>query len=483
MLKSKLILALKTLSKKELKRFAEFVRSPYFNKHKEVTLLADYLITQAPTFTTVRKTQKEYIYNILFPQKAYDDNYFASIINKLLKLLEAFFVVEQQENDEEQKAALLLKALRTRKLTKHHHTYQKKIQKLIFKKNRVLDKQAFLEYKYHQEMYAWSIEQNIKTDSKMVELTSNQLDVYYWIERMQIACEMVSRDQQITTDYDYRYILMIEHYLKKETAILNKYPLLNIYLIIFNLIKAHTNNNQYLLLKREFEKNAPQIHFTKQKTIYNYLLNYCIYQTNSGNYEYYQETLYWYKSSLRKGLIYINGYLPTSQYTNIITVALRIKKFDWTKSFIEEYKERLPPKEKTNCYLSNLATLYYEEKKYDEVLGTVQNIKLTDTNYYMRTKLLQLKVYYELSEWTALGPLLESFNTFLNRYDEKNGAYKNMLLNMIFILKKLYRLKTKKVWMEKEKFNQKYLIIQQELENHKSISNKTWLCEKLLELQ
>ena len=65
MLRNNLIKILNTFSRKEMTRFVEFSRSPYFNKHEEVGMLIDYLNKTYPNFNA-QNCQREVIFKITF---------------------------------------------------------------------------------------------------------------------------------------------------------------------------------------------------------------------------------------------------------------------------------------------------------------------------------------------------------------------------------------------------------------------------------
>jgi len=68
---SQLIKLLKTFDTKEIKRFSEFISSPYFNKNKNVIKLYEVVIKAYPDF---EKITRENIFFKLFPGKKYNGN-------------------------------------------------------------------------------------------------------------------------------------------------------------------------------------------------------------------------------------------------------------------------------------------------------------------------------------------------------------------------------------------------------------------------
>ena len=69
------------------------------------------------------------------------------------------------------------------------------------------------------------------------------------------------------------------------------------------------------------------------------------------------------KNLLEKELIYVDGELGPLNFQNIIIIALRLGKYDWTENFIHKYKHRLPDALRENAVTFNLARLYFYPKK------------------------------------------------------------------------------------------------------------------------
>ena len=69
MKKSKLISVLQAFDREDLKRFGEFLDSPYFNKNKELVRLYALLRKQAPGFPESR-VDRYFIWRQLYPRRA-----------------------------------------------------------------------------------------------------------------------------------------------------------------------------------------------------------------------------------------------------------------------------------------------------------------------------------------------------------------------------------------------------------------------------
>ena len=73
MINSEAITLLKTLSPKELKKFRDFLNSPYHNKNKKLCEIFQELRKYCPSFSG-RNFTKERLYKKLYKKEKYSDN-------------------------------------------------------------------------------------------------------------------------------------------------------------------------------------------------------------------------------------------------------------------------------------------------------------------------------------------------------------------------------------------------------------------------
>ena len=118
---------------------------------------------------------------------------------------------------------------------------------------------------------------------------------------------------------------------------------------------------------------------------------------------------------LESGLLYSEGVLPPWHYTNIVTLGCDIKENERTMKFITEQKEKLPLAERDNTYTYNLASLHYAQQNYEEAIASLQKVAFTDVYYNLLTRILMLKIYFEINNGKALESTLETFRIYLLR--------------------------------------------------------------------
>ena len=83
---------LKTLSKDEVQKFADFISSPYFNKKSRLMKLFNALIKNYPGFNDEWFNKKN-LYQKLYPGKVYHDSTIRDMLSDLLQLSKEFLIV------------------------------------------------------------------------------------------------------------------------------------------------------------------------------------------------------------------------------------------------------------------------------------------------------------------------------------------------------------------------------------------------------
>ena len=118
MLNSKLITLLQSLDRTQWTRLGKFIQSPFFNESQELIRLFELLDNH---FKTHREKQlsKTLIWNHLFPNRSYKDDFFRRICSDLTKQIEHFLAYSLFTEDHLTEQITLLDALNRPQLNKH----------------------------------------------------------------------------------------------------------------------------------------------------------------------------------------------------------------------------------------------------------------------------------------------------------------------------------------------------------------------------
>lgn len=466
---TKLITLLQKMSSTELRRFHEYVFSPFFNKNRKVQLLLNILLEYSPEFDS-SFLDKKVVFEKIFMDQSYDELKINNVISDLLQLLYGYLAQKHFSQQSLLQKKYVLKELFQKDAPQHFGKTIRRYRQLE-EKNTERSFDYFLEKKDFYSQLDQFVQTKVKRQyDENLQLESDSLDLSYFINKLHIACNMIGRNTVINANYHCDFLEEILIFCQKNDY-LEKYPALKVYYKTIQMLEGKGEASFYFDLKKSLVEHYHIFPQEELFTLYNYALNFCIKKINSGQNIFYQEILELYKVLLDRKIIFLDGYLSQWTYKNIVTTGIRLKEFDWTKEFIYKYQETLLVNERNNALAYNLAALYHAQGDYRNTLSQLQDVEFTDTNYHLGAKILQLKSYYELDEAEAFLALIEAFKKYIRRSKDLSDYRKKANANFLKLAKKIFQIKGRKG----KTVDQKRKKIKEDLTQLEPIANKSWL--------
>lgn len=476
MQKTKIIDILRYFSTRELAVFRDFVYSPFFNKNQKIQKLCDLILQYAPDFQHPA-LEKRNVFAQVFGKGKYNELQINNIISDLLQLAYGFLAQHSMAGNPQLEKSHLLEELLNRDIYHHIDRTAKRYRQLQEQTSFRNHQYFYDEYTFYEKLDRNFLAQPKRRYDENLQLENDNLDRYYFSNKLRIACDMASRNIVIKAGYVCHFIDDLLGHYENNYQDFQDIPALSVYYNVLQMLQEEENENHYKKLKATLIDHATL--FPKQElwTLYKYALNFCIKKINSGKSVYYHEVLDLYKILLEQKIIFHNGLLTQWTFKNIITVGIRLEAFDWTENFIGEYESYLLPEEKFNAVTYNRAALFSARKMYKEALRELHNVEFTDSSYHLGAKIIQIKSYYELEETEALFALIETFRKYLLRNRDLADYRKKANANMLNLTKSIYNLKTSAKTLNTSAFNRKYRVIEEKLRSLHPIANKDWLDE------
>ena len=492
MVNNNVIRILGKLSRREMTRFSEFAHSPYFNKHRDVRNLVDYLSQIYPDFSD-KKCCRELIFQHLYPALPNNQQQLAIIFTYTLRLLEQFLVMEQAGKDSIfENKQLYFKALREWDLLfLLKNDWQEnfgQVNGTTSKKNAVALPVIQQDSHYFETRHRLAAEHDAiamqlgKNDGEFLVEKQQWLDAFYLTEKLKDACEMYQRSMLLKKKFEEDNLLkkMVEE-VRDAPEMYEQFAPVVVFARLYNLLKS-SDLNLY----------APTLEFIRQQirllplptvqVIYNYLQNFCIQQINLGNQDFLRELFELYRFQLEHDLLIVAGHLPEWHFKNIVTTGLRLDEHEWVRSFLENYRNRLRPEVGENAYSYNLAAYFYHLENYNQVLRSLLQVEYTDVRYNLDAKSLLLRTYYDLEADEALHSLTEAFKQYLKRNKSLSEFQKKGYFNLLTFARKAFRLKTSRAFTAHQKWSGDFQKLQAELASAETVFNRSWLEGKVEEM-
>jgi len=469
---SKIYSILEHFDKYEQNRFRKYLCSPYFNKDATLLSLFELLLKD---INSKRRADlsKDSIWTRLISGKKYDDVRFRKYCSDLLKLLEGFLAQQVYDANPLHQATYLIDAVSKKKMEKLYNTTMKTARRLSDQQIHRPASYYYYQYEIEKNFYDLFDFEKKRADRTNMEAIANNLDYFYLAEKLRMYCAVLA--QQTFSSQEYK-LLFIDEILSHIREInLDEVPPVAIYYQVYLTIAYKDDVEHYYKLKELLDLYS--LNFTKQEalSLYYSAINYSIQKLNSGNQEFVEEVFNIYNNLIEKEIIFVNNELSPWDFKNIIVIALRLGKFEWTESFIKNYNNKLPEESRENAVTYNLAQLYFYQKRYDQVIQQLSNVEYEDVSYNLNSKTMLIATYYETDELIPLYSLFDSFNAYLNRNrkipDDRKKYYKNLIKY------------TKKITKLPPGSKQAVEKLKKEVVETPNIVNKNWLKEKIAELE
>ena len=470
-----LISLLKILTTRERTRFGQYIQSPFFNRHEKLIALYDWLQQFAPGYDQ-KELNRKAAWNAMYTNKPYDELRLNNFTSNLTQLLYSFLAYLQYEQEPLQERLYLFEELLNRQQEKQLSANAKRARQL-------LDTMEGRSYGYHlwasrleEQMDKMELHKQQRRYTRHLQQENDELDLYYWINKLRIACDMSSRQAIFKAGYQPTFITFIREQNEAYGVFQDAAPI-RVYLTTLAMLEERENSQHFFELKELLKEHTNAFPKDELSILYHYALNYCISRINSGEDNYYQQVLSLYQSMLENGLLILHGHLSQFAYKNIATTGIRLKAYDWTESFLNDYKKYLLPEEQENAIAYNSAALWYAKGDYKKALHFLQNVEFTDTSYHLGVKIIQLKSYYELQETEAFYSLLEAFKKYILRKSSLSDYRRKANTYFLQIARRLYQLRELKEVSFTTTFEKKRQALKKVIDEKEPLANKAWLLE------
>jgi len=485
MYNSKIIGLLKTFSSLELKKFEDFVNSPFFNKVQNVSRLFDAIKGYYPHFNS-EMLGKQKIYDKLYPGKKYNDERMRNLSSDLLNLGKEFLSQTKFLSDPFFPDKFLLDGLKEKKLDTLYNKHLKSTEDYLENTHR-FDGNYFL-CKTHLEIsrITFYLSRNMLESYFKSYLDFSEHIVVYLLLELVAASEGMNRSglmlnldlknnlvQMLIKDVDFKK--SIEHLRKKDS----KYAgLLEIYYAKYNAFLKPDTDSYYFEYRDLFYTNINPLSRKEKYNLYTDLLAICHIKIRSGKENFKKEAFEIYKKMLNEGTYsYLeNDFMNVIFYRGIVYRCVALEEIDWLEKFTRQYLDKLDPAYREDMSLYSQAIIQFIRKDFEKTLECFSRISSDSFEIKLDIKNFSLICYYELNAIEQVLSLIDSYEHFILK--NKSVSLQSKLFYGKFI--KYTRLLIK-IKLKSKNFN--FSKLKKEVINDLEIANKSWLLEKIKDLE
>lgn len=477
---SKLIATLRSLNKRELSRFQEYVNTPYFNKQSDVSGLLNQLVVHAPDYPA-ENIQKEKVFATLFPDKAYHQQRMREVMAGLYRLLRNYLAQLNWEQTEYAQELAALDQYRKRGLDGVFQKELNAIRKKLATNQQLESAHYFTEFELARIANLHFGQQQRRVHDTSLQEKADSLDTWFLYLQLMESCEMLNRKQVMGTAYEPGILAHLDTYLAGDPAPMQHAPPIRIYYQVQRLL-LYQEIEDYHQLVDLLDQWHEHLHPGEARNLYKHAQNYCIRKINAGEPSFSEELFNLYRRLLENQLILTSEQIIHTDYKNIVTVGIRLGETEWVKEFIENYHPLVAQPHRENVYHFSLANLYAETGQNRRAIRLLQSVTFTDTFYQVSARMLLLRVYYETEEWDLAYYQIESFKLFLKRNKDIAPDTRNNHLVFLRLYKRLIQLQERQFFLKKSDFLLRLEKIYSQFEMPIKVSNRQWLASKLSEI-
>ncbi|MCB0572348.1 MAG: hypothetical protein KDC66_21420 [Phaeodactylibacter sp.] len=455
---------IRSFSRQGLRQARQWLASPYHNQRADMQLLFDHLAEAAERGVP---PERRSTWAVLFPGAPYDDQQLRLMVSYLFKLLERFLALRELEASPFLGGQLLLQAYRRRQLPRHFahafHYEQKQ-----------LERQPLRHPEYHQAHYALELEhyqmesaQGRTRELNLQEL-EEQLTFAFLAMKLRQGCFALAHQAVFNTHYS----LALE---EEILALAARQPYTDkpAVAVYYHGYQAMRHPEQEELFPPFREKLMEALEVFPQEELRDLFLlgiNLCISKINRNRSAFLREALELYRRGIEAGILIEDGRLSRFTYNNVIGIALRLQELSWAERFLHQYRPLLEPEQQEATFSLNAARLAFAGKDYGLALTHLQRADYKDLINNLVAKTLQLKAYYELSEFDLLDSHLKTMQAFLRR-NRRLGYHQQNYGNIVRFTRRLLALRPGDEAASK--------ALQQAIESAGPLTEKGWLLEKV----
>ena len=475
MISKKLSDLLASFSKKEIKRFGEFLRSPYHNRQKYVTYFFEAIVPYYPSFSAP-ELQKERVFDVLYPNKSYNDTRMRNLTSDLLALAEKFTAQQQFENDRVSGQVYLLETLPARELDK---MFERKFGRFFgavrgeSAKNEIdyLDRLRLLEAR---SIYVNRRKTNdAKANFECYQGIVNETIKFFLASLFKNYSIILNKETTFFKyEYDTRFIDTIIWYMEGVIAEYEEDICIMLYYYFCVFYRNYDEKSFKTLEKFTFE-NFNKIDKRDLLNAITNMVNYCRRQALAGEAGYEVRALNLFKLALNENLWNEQNKIRPNIFRGIVSTAGNAGELKWCENFIQTYSGLQPPEHITSNTLLARGRLCFDKKEYSSAIEYLSRVKPIDATYKYETDTLMIRIYYEQGEIEAYLDKVKSFKKWVKNNKTKISArYRATFSEMAAYFERLMQL-----MLEPDEFRLNKMV--QEISENKLLVNRLWFLKKL----
>lgn len=382
---NKLVQALATMDKKEVRAFSKYIQALH-GKHKAAMALFRYLKTAHPELDSP-ELEKSNVMRKVLPQGAKNPE--KRILNessRLYKWLEEFLLLEKlREKDSPAREKLMAEIFRERKLS---HLFYLKVEGFLSKYDPKAPPchWAILDALYMQHLLYYYSDPNQSLHDKGAQDLQGLMEkagAFFLASQLQYGCEMANRQNVLRETYSFDYRKLVRN---AEEQGMTAASLLHQAFFLASRLLADKRIVDYHTLKGFFTAHYDTFHPEAQQILQGYLVNFAATQIRQKKHDFIEEVFNLYDFEMTNQIFFEQGLISSLRFINIISVACALRKLDRAAAFVDKWHPFLRADVREETLAVARAMICFENTQFSRARELLVSLKHQDPQMEIRIR-------------------------------------------------------------------------------------------------
>lgn len=486
MLSNSTVEILKRLSPAELKRFGDFINSPYHNSTSSLEKIYKIVLKARPDYASPALEYKN-MWKKIFPLEEYKEKRIKNLYADFSSILKKFLGFEELNNKSYELDLLISESLSARNLFEASEKFIKKsiakhdtglitdhVKLLYNQRINITQRDNFHEYSNEKKENEYRNIITIISESAITKFLRVTFTEAYTIATE----EAISSEEGVMMMDAFLNAFDMDKFLetlKKENH--KYYSYLKINYALYYHMKFDISEEQFNELKSEVFKIIHKIEKWEAFTFIFRTIDLVLVKLVRSNSKYYRDIL-----DLANLFIELKIF-PDESDSNVLTIgcfrdafmpAIILKEFDWAEKFALEYTQYLAEEFRESELNYCQGILCFKRGKYEESLNYLNKLKLVHLVQKISIRFYYLMNYIELKAYESA---LSAVQTLRQYYNDNKDMPEMFTINFLESVKYFYEII--KCEMEGKKIDG---FLYETAKNGKSFNHRQYILEKMEKL-
>lgn len=411
----------------------------------------------------------------------YDEDLMRKYHHQILKEMAGFLPHHELTENEVLQGVLLLSSYNKRRQHSLFARTYKWVENCLQKKQKDSggydSEDYYLKFCLAKEQQQHLVRTDPQVGKRYLSVMQQSLDSWWIIQRLIIACGVLSAGQMRTNEEQDPFMSHILHYVDT-TSELRNIDLLMTYRMLYAYLSGESDIDRVL---EEVDRRKGQLPQSERMMVFVLLVNALIpYVNQQGlNRKYVEAVSLVYQWGIAEELLIEGGKIAAQHVKNQVSILLKLDEPVMAQAFLNTYIGRVPQTRQEYALAINQARIDFHVGNFDSVRRHLRSLTFPRIEHEISARILLFQADYELSketdQWeeTAANLIsqLHNLRKMLRRHEELSVRHRDPFLNRISFFQKLLKAKQPRHLLA--------LIL--EINTCQSLDDPSWLLAKIQE--